>query len=234
MSYINDALRKAQTEKDSRYEHYRDIVFASAPLRTVTRKWPLFVLSFIAVLLMAVGGFYLYQSISLNPIVSRSLPTKSMSIPAKEAPVASAAPQGAVVTENNGQNMGQDLSDLYRTALAVQKGGQVAEAERMYRAILERQPAHSGALNNLGIIYMNQNRNAEAVRLFKEATAIKDGSADPHYNLACIYARMNDLSTSIQYLKTAVELNPMVKSWAREDKDLSNLKGSPEFKKITG
>ena len=227
MSYINDALRKAQTEKDGRYEHYRDIVFASAFPRSSARKWPLFILLFIAVILMAVGGVHLYQSVGLNPVVPKS-------VPAPKVPVAPAPVQDAVVAKSSGQQTGQDVGDLYRTALAAQKSGQAAEAERMYRAVLERQPAHSGALNNLGIICMNQNRNAEAVRLFKEAAAVRDGSVDPHYNLACIYARMNDVSTSLQFLKTAIEMNPMVKSWAREDKDLSNLKDSPEFKKITG
>ncbi len=40
MSYINDALRRAQAQKDSRYANYNPTVFASSSRRTgKKRRW---------------------------------------------------------------------------------------------------------------------------------------------------------------------------------------------------
>ncbi len=228
MSYINDALRKAQSEKDSRYGHYSQIVFAAAPQRSAARKRLFFACSFLAVLI-AGAALYFYYGDGPALLLQKAVPVKS--IPAKPIP---AAPS-QITLPAPAQTMlpAPDAGDLYRTALEAQKKGQPAEAERMYRAVLERQPAHSGALNNLGVLYMNQDRRADAVRLFNAAAALKDGNADPYYNLACIHARMNETALSLNYLKTAAAMNPLVKVWAREDKDFRNLNASAEFKKIT-
>lgn len=233
MSYINDALRKAQSEKDSRYGNYRDIVFTAVPRRSSAgRKGLLFVCSSVAILLMVTGIYYAHQSTGSASFISQPLSTKAKAESAKQVPVALPV-QNANDDRNTTSNTGKSVQELYRTALDAQKKGLLVEAERIYRAILERQPAHSRALNNLGIIYMDQNRTADAVRMFNQAVSANDGSVDPYYNLACIYARTNDVILGLHYLKTAVVMNPAAKGWAREDNDFRNLRSSPEFKKIT-
>jgi tetratricopeptide (TPR) repeat protein len=221
MSYINDALRKAQSEKDGRYGNYSETVFASAPGRPADRgKWMAVVIS-IAVLTTAAGlGWYAWNGQKAAPAPKPTVaPTATLPAPSPAAPVASAGTPAA------------DAASLYRTALDLQKQGQLAEAERSYNRILERNPLHCGALNNLGVLYMNQGKTAEAVRMFERAAALKV-NADPYYNLACIHTRMNNLSLGLHYLKIAAGMDPRAKEWAEKDKDLDALKALPGFKKI--
>ena len=42
----------------------------------------------------------------------------------------------------------------------------------------------------------------------------------------------NDVSQSLFYLKNAIEFNPEVRRWAKNDGDLKTLANLPEFKKL--
>ena len=52
---------------------------------------------------------------------------------------------------------------------AAHKEGKLQEAERLYRAILQAQPAHPHANHNLGVIAVSANKAEAALRLFKTA-----------------------------------------------------------------
>ena len=121
---------------------------------------------------------------------------------------------------------------LYAQALKKQKQGRMEEAEALYEQILKIQPRHLAAINNLGVVYMQQNKYKEAIARFNEAIAIKHDYVDGHYNLACLYARKNDTKQSLFYLKNAIDFNPEVKGWAENDDDLRKLASLPEFQKL--
>ena len=53
--------------------------------------------------------------------------------------------------------------------VAAHKVGELEEAERLYRAILKSQPAHTGANHNLGVIAVSVNKADVALPLFKAA-----------------------------------------------------------------
>ena len=219
MSYINDALKKAQTEKDSRYVNYGHIICASVPKRDFIRgKWPLVFMCF-AVLLIA-ACLSLYYWIDSIPSATKTKANNSVRRTVTPAPVSIPAPVPL-----------PDPADLYRKALDAQKKDQMIEAERIYLEILRQRSSHSGALNNLGVIYMKQNRMVDAVRMFNQAINSNEANADPYYNLACIHAQKNEKAESLKYLKKAVAINPLARLWAKEDKDFQNIKGLPEFKK---
>jgi Tfp pilus assembly protein PilF len=90
------------------------------------------------------------------------------------------------------------------------------------------------ALNNLGVIYMSQEKYRRAIVRFKDAIKIKHDYSDAHYNLACVYAKRNNTDRSLLYLKKAVAFNPEVIKWAKDDGDLQSLADLPEFKKLIG
>jgi tetratricopeptide (TPR) repeat protein len=214
MSYINDALRKAQLDKDSRYRRYSDIVIATESRINPIRKKRLFIFAAVAVI-VAAGALYVYDRSGFirmpapKPVKAAVAPTVK---PARPVP---------------------DINALYGTALELQKKGQSSEAERIYLQMLILKPSHSGALNNLGVIYMQEDKMVDALAMLHRAVAVDEVSADPYYNLACIHARLKDFLLSLEYLKKAIAINPMVKTWAKEDPDLKNLKRLPEFKKVT-
>ena len=53
--------------------------------------------------------------------------------------------------------------------VAAHKEGKLHDAERLYRAILQSQPAHSDANHNLGVIAVSVNKADAALPLFKTA-----------------------------------------------------------------
>ena len=210
MSYINDALRKAQLDKDSRYGQYGDVVIATASPRGNTPWKRLFIFVVIAGILI----FFAAYAIEWGGLVDLIRP------PAKPVKVTQQQPP-------------PDIDALYRTALELQKKGQLDEAYRIYRNILSLRKTHAGALNNVGVIYMQQDRLVDALGMLNSAIEVDPGNADPYYNLACIEARMKNRLLSLEYLKKAIAINPVVKAWAREDHDLKNLRKNSEFKRMT-
>ena len=53
--------------------------------------------------------------------------------------------------------------------IAAHKEGNLQEAERLYRSILEAQPSHPGANHNLGVLAVSVNKADMALPLFKAA-----------------------------------------------------------------
>jgi tetratricopeptide (TPR) repeat protein len=55
-----------------------------------------------------------------------------------------------------------------------------------------------------------------------------------HYNLACLEAVEGDKPAALGLLRQAIELEPKVAKWAREDEDLTPLRGEAEFQGLVG
>ena len=122
-----------------------------------------------------------------------------------------------------------DAGKLYAQALQAQREGRLEEAKELYKKVIQKEPRHLQALNNLGVVYLKMKRYKWAIIRFNDALNVKRNYADAHYNLACLYAQKNDTKQSIFYLKNAVDSNPEVRQWASQDEDLKNLAGLPEF-----
>ena len=88
------------------------------------------------------------------------------------------------------------------------------------------------ALNNLGVVYLHDKDYSAAQRKFEAITRIEPDDADPYYNLACLHAAKGEKRQGLAYLKKAISLNPLVRTWAKTDRDLDSLRSIPEFKEI--
>lgn len=226
MSYINEALQKAQKEKDTFYRKYRGIIETSGDRQTHHRpRW--LIPTAIALLFLAltfVSWFKYHGSlmtddakrIEYQPVVKG----KTAQSPGETVNISPAAPRS------------QEVEGLWREALNSQRGNNLTRAEMLYRKILVIQPDFVIALNNLGVIYMHRSLFEKAERAFTKAIKMKSDYVDPYYNLACIYSRTGALDKSLAYLKTAVGINSTVVNWAVNDKDLVNVRSSEQFKKI--
>ena len=142
-----------------------------------------------------------------------------------EKPVPPALPVG-------GRAALREAEVRYKEALAAQRNGDVPGAEALYQKVLALDPDHVRALNNLGIIRMEQNKREAAIALFSKAIIVKKEYVDPYYNLACLYARVNEIDESLWYLKVAMAINGDVRNWVEKDADMKNVAASPAFKKI--
>ena len=242
MSYINDALKKAQREKDSLYGHYGGIISRLPGSQPHARtKW--MILSIAVLLILAF--FFLWLTLSVPPdrrMAERTeRPVKST---ATTAQAVQPFPQQTLPPEKAGA--GQTVppaapavkapivsaQSLYREAQAAQRHRKTEEAERLYQRVLTIDAGHVQAMNNLGVIYMSRNKQRQAMDLFNKAILLKKDYVDPYYNLACLYARQNNKAGSIRYLKAAIAVNREVIDWAKNDMDLKSVSASEEFRRL--
>ncbi|MBB6206988.1 tetratricopeptide (TPR) repeat protein [Paraburkholderia fungorum] len=73
---------------------------------------------------------------------------------------------------------------MLRQAVALQQNGALAEAEELYREILELKPRHFDALQLLGSLALQAGRVQEGIEFLKKALAINAKQAPLHSNLA--------------------------------------------------
>ncbi|MFM0335962.1 tetratricopeptide repeat protein [Paraburkholderia fungorum] len=81
-------------------------------------------------------------------------------------------------------NLPQQLEHMLRQAVALQHNGAFAEAEELYREILELKPRHFDALQLLGALALQGGRVQEGIELLRKAVAINVKQAPTHSNLA--------------------------------------------------
>lgn len=248
MSYINDALRKAQKEKESHYRGYGNIIGAVNKDARRSSRTILFSGLLLLFILIVGGIVYLYGLINEKGPVTVQAPVtiqQSTALSQTDQPIAVASSgsnatrvkTGAQVPEKNAQLVKEklkvaDVQALFVRAVAKQAEGKLAEAKELYALVISNSPGHVQAKNNLGVIYMNQKNYKAAEKLFKEALVIKPKYVDLHYNLACLYAQKKEYARSFHYLKTAIGINPEVRNWAKNDNDLKELSKYPDFNNL--
>lgn len=214
MSYIHDALKKAQKQKDSVGGTYDGVVTEKKGVRSLSpRTWGLVSLAFLSLLAIII---FLWLNQKHTTI---TLPRESTRAE-------------ATVSERPFAKNQEDPQPLYNEALGHQKNGRLRDAKSTYLRVLKVDPNFVFALNNLGVIYMNERNFFEARRLFEKAVKLKPDYVDSHYNLACLCAQVNNPSGSAGHLKTAIGLDKRVREWARADRDLIRLHGHPEYEKV--
>ncbi|MCX5833791.1 MAG: tetratricopeptide repeat protein [Deltaproteobacteria bacterium] len=227
MSYINEALKKAQADRNSLYARYRGIISADFTPGDRGRKRLVLGLTFIIVILVASTAFsliaYYRGDAPMTAIHVADSPAFHRSKVESRQGVTTATPSPSVVAEA-----------YYEAALRHQQANKPVEAEMLYKKLLELEPEHYNAMNNLGVLYMSQKMNHEAIEVFNHIIALKGDFADPYYNLACLYAQTGNFPRSLWSLKVAVSINKEFKDWAKEDKDLEKIRHTPEFKRICG
>ena len=219
MSYIHDALKRAQEEKDSRYGGYENII--KIPEKSSRRRYRVIITTVCLLLAVLVsagilrdGGYRTDQSGQPQVYISPAGDGKT-------------AEEQAVDTK-------AWAKALYGEALTHHGRGDLKKAELLYRKILDAEPSFSYAANNLGVIYLFRGDREDARMLFNDASAGADDYADPWYNLACLYAGVGDEHRAIDCLEKALSIDSKVKSWAEHDTDLAGLRSSPRFIELMG
>ncbi len=232
MSYINDALRKAQKERDGRYERFSGIITPGPDEPVQPQKRRLAIVTAVALFFLIPAGLLLTLYVRYQP----SSMDKGIQPPAvSESPAAFpfATPQEVSATVQGGSIRGEAPAAVrYKEALSAQRQGDHKRAEALYQQVLALDPGHVRALNNLGVLCMAEKKGEQAIALFGKAIVLKKDYVDPYYNLACLYARKNEIDESLWYLKVAMTINDDVKNWVMKDADMKSIVASPAFKKI--
>ena len=216
MSYIHEALNKAQKERDAHNGSYSGVVSRRRRKRGVVSRRPVLWSSLVLIAIFLAFALYSWlDSKGQQPPVTSEHKYKM--------PAATSRPKPIV-----------DSKNYYDRGRIFHKKGRLKDAERLYKETLKIDPGHVDALNNLAVIYMFEKNFFEARKNLEKAIRLKPENVDPYYNLACLYAIKGETKKSLTHLKKAVSLNRSVRQWAQKDADLNNVRRIPEFRDIIG
>jgi protein O-GlcNAc transferase len=88
------------------------------------------------------------------------------------------------------------------------QAGRLAEAEKIYRQILARQPEDAEALYLLAIITGQKGQMESAVDMTRRAIRANPNLAEAHHSLGVLLQQMGKAAESIAPLRTAMEMKP--------------------------
>jgi tetratricopeptide (TPR) repeat protein len=115
-----------------------------------------------------------------------------------------------LVPKRQGQNAAPpvDLNALCANALRFHQQGQLAEAERLYRQVLDLDPRHADSLHLLGVLAHQVGRNDVAVELIGKAIARDRRPATFHTNLGTALQALGRLEEAKASYQRALVINP--------------------------
>jgi tetratricopeptide (TPR) repeat protein len=91
-------------------------------------------------------------------------------------------------------------------------------------------------LMHLGQIYRQRGKPQRAAELMEKTSADllgldggRDWEGTVRYNLACHYALAGEKDKAVRGLRQALELNPGLKDWSKEDPDFAAIREDPDY-----
>jgi tetratricopeptide (TPR) repeat protein len=104
--------------------------------------------------------------------------------------------------------MASTLETLREQGFALHRAGRLAEAERVYADILQRDPADFDVLHRQGVIALQTGRHARAVELIGRAIAQHGGSAAAHVSLGSALRALGRRAEAVASFDRAIALQP--------------------------
>ena len=99
-------------------------------------------------------------------------------------------------------------------AKSLHRMGRLAEAETLYRAVLQAQPGELEAMEGLGILLFHLGRVDEARALFAQAAMLSPNSARLHANLSEVLRTLGRFDDARDEVQKALDLEPgLAQSW---------------------
>jgi tetratricopeptide (TPR) repeat protein len=105
-------------------------------------------------------------------------------------------------------NARDDPDELFDRANAAEKIGDIAEAERLYRILMKRDPTDASAPFNLGNMLRAASRTVEAEAALRAATRANPAFAEAWYNLADLLDDQGRSQAAIECLRKALLVAP--------------------------
>jgi predicted O-linked N-acetylglucosamine transferase (SPINDLY family) len=100
------------------------------------------------------------------------------------------------------------IAEAFQIAFAHHQAGNLWEAERLYRQILQVDPQHADALHLLGLIARQGGRNDLAIEYIRAALRLHPEFAEGHNNLGVALWEQGDLNAAAASYDEALRLQP--------------------------
>jgi tetratricopeptide (TPR) repeat protein len=102
----------------------------------------------------------------------------------------------------------ETLAEILSVAVEHHKAGRLAEAEAIYRAILEGNPRHSDAWHLLGVIASESGNHQAAVAAIGRAIRLRPSATVYYSNLGLAFARQQDWERAAIAYRQAIRMQP--------------------------
>ena len=100
------------------------------------------------------------------------------------------------------------LDEAIAFAVLLQKHGQLAEAEDLYRRILDVAPDDADVMHFRGVLAHQQGRSDEAISLIEKSLELVPDRAECYNNLGIIFKAQGRLDDAVQAYSRAIALDP--------------------------
>lgn len=100
------------------------------------------------------------------------------------------------------------LNQAFELAVAHHRGGNLQQAEALYRQVLAHAPRHAMAMQLLGVLAAQSQRVDEAVSLIQQAIAIDPNQAAFHANLGDLLRALGQMAEARAAFERALALDP--------------------------
>ncbi|MCP4575135.1 MAG: tetratricopeptide repeat protein [Deltaproteobacteria bacterium] len=251
MSYIHEALKKAQVERDLGKGSYGGIPVPRRKKSFFTTQKTIFSATVLLLVLLAFAGYSWWDLKGVKwegdkPSIQRKNPSDTQRTSQTREDRAGKQ-QRPRVSLSQSESVGKpfpaaathppvksrsDIVENYQKARAFHRDGRLTDAGMWYDKVIIMDPGHVRALNNRGVLHLHHKDYPAARKCFEKAIRLKPDYVDPYYNLACVSVAQGQSEQGLRYLKKAVSMDPAVRVWAKEDPDLDVLRGTAGFKKL--
>ncbi|NJL57343.1 tetratricopeptide repeat protein [bacterium] len=120
-----------------------------------------------------------------------------------------------------------EIEILFQQGSAAQEAGNYAEAEAIWRKLLQIEPdevaAEVAAWNNLGLALAEQGKWDEAVTSYRRAIELDPNFAPAHSNLGNILRQQGKLEEAASHYRRAIEIEPTASRYGYLGEVLSEL-----------
>ena len=96
----------------------------------------------------------------------------------------------------------------FQTAFEQHEAGNLDEAERIYREILQQEPGNADVLHLLGVLLFQKKDYDAAIDLIKQSIEHDPSNEEAYYNLAGILQDVGKLDEAITYYQKVIDINP--------------------------
>lgn len=102
----------------------------------------------------------------------------------------------------------EPIADALAIAIEHHQAGRLAQAEQLYRQILQQQPNSIQALHRLGILASQVGKHEQAIPFFQKVLALAPNFPEAHFNLASALQKQDKIEDAIAHYQRGLALNP--------------------------
>jgi tetratricopeptide (TPR) repeat protein len=101
-----------------------------------------------------------------------------------------------------------------------------------YEKALQLNPKFVPAINNLALLTAANKEYDKALTLFSDVLNYYPDDAETHYNIACMYSRLDRVDESIEWLKKAIDKGYSNWEIIKTDGDLENIRDTNAYMEL--